>query len=988
MSVWFKVWNKGWRPLAALLLWLGLAGTAQAQTSPALGDSVATPGPARQPAAAKPGQRPGSAPTPPVRYISPDPRDPVGPPPPGATNPGQGRIPAPSPRAVPDTLAPPAFGTNDANDTLSLRPGRKGQIESTVKYAATDSIQFDIGTKTARLYNKANVDYGQMNMKAALITVNYGENLVLAEGRMDTVKHRLEGRPVVKDGSGLYTAGRIAYNIKTKKGRINDVVTKQGEGYVEAETIKKQPDNSFYGEHGRYTTCNLEHPHFYFGASRMKVTDKYVVTGPFNLVIGDVPTPLGFLFGFFPKTKGGRGSGVLIPTFGQAADRGYYLTNGGYYFAPTDNVGVRLTGDVYAGNGQSFGGWGGTADVQYLKRYAYNGTFNFRYTNRPATQLVPVAGTSTSPEYIRPPAAQTFWLSWSHNPVPRPGGGRFSASVQAGSQSYNRTNSLDSRRFLAPAFTSSISYSKQLRNLPINYSVKLSQDQNVQTGTMNFTLPDLSVGVARQYPYQWFGIEPRGRFYEQFTISYQGTAQNHVSNTVPARTLNGLPLLGGSNSASQLPISLANVGLLLRNAQSGVQHTFGIALGSYTVAKNFKLTPSVNVSAVSFTQKLAYRYVNEARAFRIDTARGFFTEYGYSAGLSLNTTVYGTVVFADPKKTRTIQAIRHKITPSLNYNFAPNLSNNPSAYTPYRRVFDPRLVTLYGSQYAGTGAFQNYAGALYSAPGGQLASQLGFSLQNSVELKVRNKDDTTGTNPSRKVSLIDGLDFTTSYNFAADSFQLAPLNITFRTQIAKKLNLNATATFVAYQRDSTGRDLNHFLFEQDHRRLARLTAAGIGATYTFNPASGKKKSAVPRAVAPANDPALGTPGPMAYYADYVDFDIPYELALTFNSSYSPTRVPLTLRSPYTPIFSLATVGITGSLKLTDNLRLNYSTGYDLVHGTITYPNITFFRDLHCWQISGNWIPLGQTRGYNFTISAKSSLLQDLKLNRNRLQQYR
>lgn len=968
-----------------------LAMAAQAQTTPAVRDTVLTPGPSKNPAPAKNTQRAGSAPTPPVRYISPDPRDPVGPPPPGATNPGQARIPAPSRKPVPDTLAPGTtreIDVADAGDTLTLKAGRKGQIESTVKYAAKDSIQFDVSTKTARLYNKANVDYGDMNMKAALITVNYGQNLVMAEGRMDTVKHKLEGRPVVKDASGLYTAGKIAYNTKTKKGRIEDVVTQQGEGYVHAETLKKQPDNSFYGRNGQYTTCNLEHPHFYFLATKMKMTDKSVITGPFNLVIGEVPTPLGFLFGYFPKTKGGRGSGILIPTFGQAADRGYFLTNGGYYFAPNDNIGVRLTGDVYAGNAQSFGGWGATADVQYLKRYAYNGNFNFRFSDRPQSQILAPTGVSTSPEYIKPPSAQTFWLSWSHTPIPKPGGGRFSASVQAGSSSYNRINSLDSRRYLTPAFSSSISYTKQIRNSPVNYSVKLSQDQNTQTGVMNFTLPDVSLGVARQYPYQWLGIAPTGKFYEQFAISYNGVAQNRVTNAVAARGLGGVPVLGGTSTGSQIPLSFANIGTLLSNAQSGIQHTLGIALGSYTVAKNFRLSPSVSYTESWFTQRLKYSYVPAAEAIRIDTVRGFYREFGYSGGLSLNTTVYGTVIFKDPKKTRSLQAIRHKVTPSLTYSYSPNLSVNPGAYTPYT---DPALAGLaarYGAAYAREGSFQRYAGALYGPPGGRRSSAISFNLQNSVEMKVRNKQDTTGTEPSRKVSLIDGLDFSIGYNLAADSFQLSPLGVNFRTQIARKLSLNSTATFEPYQRDSTGRAINRFLVDQSNPRLARLSSASLGLTYTFNPASGKKKSVVPRAVAPANDPALGTPGPPAFYADYVDFDIPYELALTFNSSYTTSRVPLTLRSPYTPIFSLATVGITGSIKLTENLRLNYSTGYDLVNQAVTYPNITFFRDLHCWQIAGNWIPLGQTRGFNVTISPKSSMLQDLKINRNRLQQYR
>ena len=285
------------------------------------------------PKPAKPGQRPGSVPTPPVRYISPDPRDPIGLPPPGVANPGQSRVPGTNRRPVPDTMAGPAPAAADTArlvqrvsgpaDSLTVRTRRKGQVETTVKYTAKDSIQFDVTNKVARLYSKAKVDYGTTNLKAALITVNYGLNTMTAEGKLDTLNHKLLDRPVFKDGDGLYTAGKIAYNFKTKKGKIAEAVTTQGEGFVSAEVIKKTPDNELYGLHGRYTTCNLEHPHFYIQASKMKVTNKQVVTGPFNLVIGDVPTPLGFLFGFFPKPNKGRGAGLLIPTFGQAADRGY-----------------------------------------------------------------------------------------------------------------------------------------------------------------------------------------------------------------------------------------------------------------------------------------------------------------------------------------------------------------------------------------------------------------------------------------------------------------------------------------------------------------------------------------------------------------------------------------------------------------------------------------------------------------------------------------
>ena len=936
---------------------------------------------------------------PPVRVMSPDPTLPQGPPPPGTTNPGQ--------HSTPGTSNKPVAGVPDSvlikkaqQDSITLAAKPKGPIETTVHYVAKDSIQFDVTRKEAKLYNKADVNFGQMDLKAALITIDYAAHVMTAEGRRDTVKHKVVDKPVFKDGAGQYAAGRIAYNFQSKRGKITETVTQQGEGYVSAQSIKKAPNNDLFGVRGRYTTCNLEHPHFYIQASKMKVIpgDK-VVTGPFNLVIGDVPTPLGFLFGFFPMPNKSRGSGVIIPTFGQAQDRGYFLTNGGYYFAPNDNIGVRLTGDIYAGNAQTFGGGGGTADVSYLSRYNYQGNFNFRYTYRPPVQILSSTSLNTSLDYIKPPSSQTFWISWSHTPVARPGGGRFSASVQAGSASYQRTNSLSPRAFLSPTFSSSLSYTKQLRYLPINCSLKLSQSQNTQTGVMAFTLPDVSVGVTRQYPYQWLKLKARP-FYDQISISYNLLAQNQITNTVAARALDGsVPLLGGSTASSILPISFKNINSLLRNAQNGVQHQFGISLGSYTY-KFLHISPGVSYGETWYAQSLNYRFVPKAQAVRIDTirgSRGFSRAYSYSANVSLNTTFYGTLV---RKGTHKIQALRHKVTPSLNYSYSPDLTRG-SAYqlTDFGTVRDAN-----GNQIAGlrdaTGAFldprnfSRYQGFLYGPPSSGAVSQIGFSLQNAIEMKVRDDKDTTGTNPVKKVSLIDGLDFNGSYNFLAPAFKLSPLSVSFRTQVARKLSLISNASFEAYQRDSSGRAINRYLFDQPgHRKLLRLSAASFTTSYAFNPVVGKKRSVVPRQVAPTNDPTLGGLGPPAMYADYVDFDIPWELSLSYTAGYTTNAIPLQQRIlnarllATNPLLALSTLSVTGSVKLTENLKLTYNTGYDFHSGQPSLTSISFFRDLHCWQVAGQWTPFGTYRGYNFTISAKSSLLQDLKYNRNRNVQY-
>ncbi|MDO7852861.1 putative LPS assembly protein LptD [Hymenobacter convexus] len=994
----------------------------QAPTTPGVDSStVATPRRGATVAPAKPGQRPASAPTPPVRNISADPRDPVGPPPPGVRNTGQSRVPGASHQPVPDTLAPGGTarqrgtaptdtsglvnGVRGNGDSLQVAARPKGQISTTITYTAKDSIQFDVPKKIARLYESASVVYGQTDLKAALITVNYGNNTMQAEGRQDTVKNKRVGTPILTDNGQKYQARSIAYNFKSKKAKVTEAVTTQGEGYVGAQVIKRLPSGEINGLMGRYTTCNLEHPHFYIQAKKMKVIpgDK-VVTGPFNLVIGDVPTPLGFLFGFFPTPNRSRGSGVLIPTFGQAADRGYYLTNGGYYFAPNDYIGVRLTGDIYAGNADTFGGWGATADVSYLKRYTYQGNFNFRFSTRPSNQILTQDAVGVGQTYIRPPAANSFWITWNHTPQAKPGGGRFSASVNAGTSSYNQINSLDARRYLSTQFSSSISYSKQIRNSPVNYDVRLSQSQGTD-GRMTFTLPDISVGVARQYPYQWFGIKPGqgGKLgaatYEQFTLSYNLTARNEVSNVIGARTLaNGLPLLGGTTTDTRIPFSFATLGRLLQNSNNGMQHQFGIGLGSYNLGPHVKLSPSVSYSEVWYAKSLKYVYSPVAQAVRIDTTYGFNRLNTYSASASLNTTIYGTVV---RRGTHKIQALRHKMTPSLNYTFAPNLrtedrfplgSSVLNGYVDqFGRKLDNRITAdaLLLNNYT----FDNYQSFLYGTPGGTAQSQISFSLQNAVEMKIRDSNDTTGLNPFRKSNLIEGLDFNIGYNFNApgDTLKLTPLGVNFRTQIAKKLNLNSNASFIAYQRDANGRVINKFLFESDPRKLLRLSSASFGATYSFNPATGKKKSTVPRAVAPSNDPTLGTVGPTNYYADYVDFDIPWELALTYAAGYTTNTAPLTAEyiraNGRPPILALNTVGVTGSVKLTENLRLSYNLGYDITNQSVTYPNITFFRDLHCWQINGTWIPFGITKGYNFTIAAKSSLLQDLKINRNRYAQF-
>jgi hypothetical protein len=951
-------------------------------------------------APATPGKRrAGSAPTRPARIISADPNEPQSPPPAGERDvqrtkqPGISRKAAPS--LTPDSTGLAVRDTSRAGrvqDSLHLADLKsRSPIQTTVKYSATDSIQFDVTQKVARLYTQSVVDYGEMNMKADLITVDYGKSTVQASSRLDSVKNRPRGRPVFKQNSDNYTAEEIAYNFKSKRGIISGAITQQGEGYVHSELAKRQADNTIHNLGTTYTTCNLAHPHFYIRAAKAKVIPgKSIITGPFHMVIGDVPLPLGLPFGFFPMQHGGRGSGIIIPTFGQAQDRGYFLTNGGYYWAPNDYLGLRVTGDLYAGNAERFGGYGINTELTYDKRYQYRGSARISYTNRPTSSILSTGTATTTTEYVPPPTAQSFWITWNHSPVARPGGGVFSASVQAGSSFYNRVNTLDPRRYLAAAFNSTISYSKQLRHLPINYSIQASQSQNVQTGVMDFTLPNLSVGVARQYPYQWLGIKPRGRFYEQFAVSYNLVAQNRITNIVEARQLaSGIPLLGGSTAAYNIPVSFANLGSLLRNAQNAAQHQFQITLPSATLFHHVQLQPSVNYGETWYARSLNYEFEPAAQAVRVDTTGGFNRQYSYSANVSATTTFYGQLNF----KSKKIQAIRHKVTPGLSYSYSPDLTTGNSAYQTleigadrngnsigtgalrdnYGRLLDPRT-------------FSRYQGFLLGQSASARVSQVALSVQNQIEMKVRNKQDTTGTEEFKKISLADGIDLSVGYNFAATSFKLSDLSLGYRVQIAKKLNVVISSSFSFYQRDSLGLRIDKYLFEQKNFRLARLTSANFSTGYQFNPAAKpKSKANIPRATAPSNDQVLGAPNPVELYADYVDFDIPWEASVQYTASYTTNSSPFRndAYAARNPILANNSLTANGSVKLTENLRLSSSLSFDIASGTFVYPVINFTRDLHCWQITGMWMPVGITRGYSFTIAAKSSLLQDLKLNRNR-----
>jgi hypothetical protein len=736
--------------------------------------------------------------------------------------------------------------------------------------------------------------------------------------------------------------------------------------------VKKNEQNEIFGLHNKYTTCNLEHPHFYISAGKIKaIPNDKIMSGPFNLVIADIPTPLGFLFGLFPTPRNKRSSGVIMPTFGESRARGFYLSNGGYYLALNDYIGTRITGDIY-----SLGGYKVTVDNTYINRYSYRGNFNISYDyfkNDEADVADP--SRSTNDRSGLPPTQRTAFVTWSHSPVQKPGRGRFSANVRAGSSQHNRVNYNSPGQYLTPTFNSSITYQKNIQNTPFSYTATVSQGQNnggfVGEGEnrrpaptiMRFTLPDLNFAMTQMSLYEIFSKNvPTGRWYENFTFGYNLRARNEISNSVTARRLGSVPIVGGTESDSSFALNLDNLGRLWKNGRKSADHNFNIGLGNYKVLRFFNLTPSVSYRESWYDNKLTYSFDPDLQKVRIDTA-SFGRVYEYNAGASLNTTIYGQVNL----KGKRVQAIRHVMRPSIGYSYRPNFGDEERfGFFQTAQVGVDTLTNLPVYQ-----TLPRFNGNVPSGSG--LTSGMSIGIQNSVEMKVRSKSDSAAT-AFEKVSLIDNLGISTFYNFASDSLRLSPVNVNMNTRLLRLFDINLNSTFDPYQLDAEGRRIDRYTLDGPGFKLARLTNAQLSMRANFNPEA--RASTTPP---PTNLPGMMSPiDPLM--PDYVDFNIPWTLSLDYTIFYT-ARTGTSAASTESNITQ--NLGVQGTVNFTEKWKVGYMAGYDFTNNNISNASLDIYRDLHCWEMSIGWRPFGQMRGYNVTINARSALLRDLKLSRNR-----
>ena len=837
-----------------------------------------------------------------------------------------------------------------AADTIPPPPG---DIETTINYSARDSMNLNLTNQMVDLFGDGKITYGDIELTADRVNVDYEEHEIQAEGTLDSLGKPI-GEPIFKDGSDVYETEKMRYNFKSEKAIISGVVTQQGEGIMHGNTVKRDQRGDLYIDRAKYTTCNSPDPHFHIEARKLKlVPDDKIMVGPFHMRVNDIPLPVGWGFGMFPMPRT-QSSGVIVPTFGEEKRRGFYLRDGGYYFALSDYIDLAITGEIY-----SKGSYGLSVASSYRKRYAYGGQFSFKYNRQKGID----EGDST--------IIKDFWVTWSHSPQSK-GNSRFSASLRAGTSSYNQNNPsyYDVINNINQEFSSNISYSKTLTGTPFNFGASMRLQQNTGTGTVNLQLPDVSLTMNRIYPFK--GKSPTAKnIIQKINFSWNMTGTNNMTNRPVSLPFNFDIENKNPEYDSTISFSPSNFSQVWDRAQNGFRHAIPIST-SAKVLKHFTFNPSASYNEIWYFKELSYTWNDTLKAVRIDTTKKFSRLYSYSLNGGLNTRLYGTMYFKGDK----IQAMRHVITPNISFGYSPDFSDEKFGY----------YQTVQVDSLGNTRELSKYAGFVYGTPSRGENASMGISISNTLELKVRDKKDSA--NEFRKVPIFENFSISTSYNFLADSFNLAPLRLTARTKLFRKkldININGTLDPYVYVLDTMYQDgsgntrviqhrVNRFAWDEG-KGLGQFTRANLSIGTSLNPDSWENKASdvdkEQLTDAERNELEYIEQNPDLY----VDFSIPWNIRINYNVNYT--------KIGYQKAKITQTLRFNGDFSLTQKWKVGFSSGYDFENKGFTQTNLNINRDLHCWQLSLTWIPFGRYQSYNVTIRAKSSLLQDLKLNRQR-----
>ena len=859
-------------------------------------------------------------------------------------------------QAVPDSTLWANADSVPAVVADSVKPSRisrvKVDLDSPVEFSAKDSLVL-IGQNSVYMYGDSKVDYGDIKLTAANIEMDMNASTVYAVGVRDSVGE-MKGTPVFTDRSGEYNSKTMRYNFKTQRGLITDVVTQQGEGYLTGGITKKTENDEYFLKSGRYTTCDQhDNPHFYFQVTKGKMRPKKdIVVGPTYMVLAGLPLPLAVPFGYFPFSEK-YSSGVIFPSFGTDYQRGYYLSNGGYYFAINDNIDLALTGELY-----TRGSWGIAARSNYVKRYKYSGSFNISY-------LKSIFGEKGEPDY----SSQTnFQVLWNHAQDSKANPNlNFSASVNFSTSGYNRN---DQSSYYSDAFTentksSTVNMTYRIPQSKWSLSATANISQRTQDSTLSVSFPNLTLSMSQIYPFKRKKAVGEERWYEKIKMSYSGIFQNSLT-------------------ARQDQFLQKN---LIKDWRNGMKHTVPIS-ATFNLFKYINLTPSISLSDRMYTNKVRRQWDPNAAAEVCDTTYNFYNVWDFNAAVSLDTKLYG---FYKPMKFLgdKVKMIRHVLTPTVSFSASPDFS---SSFFGYYGTYD--YTTPNGETQ--TRKYSYFPNALFGVPGQGKQSALSLALSNNVEMKVKTDNDSIG---EKKISLIENFTLSQSYNFAADSLNWSNLNTSIMLRLVKNFNLNLSAVWdvYTYQLNSYGNPVRVNVPRWEvGKGWGRLSSTGTSFSYTFNNDTFKKlrergkKSDDSKDTSDHSedewdeDSSSGGHGhnhdddePVAMRVDgYAAWTMPWNLTLNYSVNYGYgefDKKKMEYKGKITQNLSFS-----GNLRPTKNWNFGFTASYNFDTRKLAYMNCNISRDMHCFTMRASFVPVGPYKSYNFHISAKSSLLSDLK----------
>lgn len=850
---------------------------------------------------------------------------------------------------LPDTEAL-ALPTPRPADRPMMRKSRivktRTDLESAVDFVSTDSMLI-LRRDSAFMFGNAKVTYGEISLDAAEIQMDLGNNNVYALGRVDSLGE-IEGKPVFSDGGTDYEAATMRYNFGTEKGIISNVVTQQGEGYLTGGVTKKDTEGNFYLKNGRYTTCDAhDNPHFYFDMTKAKVKPgKNIVVGPTYMVLAGLPLPLAVPFGFFPFTDS-YASGVIVPTFGDDYNRGFYLSDGGYYFAINDNIDLSLTGEIY-----TKGSWGLKARSSYSKRYKYNGSFDISY-------LKTITGEKGSPDYA---AMTNFQVLWTHTQDSKANPNmNLSASVNFTTSGYSRNN-LNS--YYSPSFTentksSTVNMTYRFPGTKWSLSTTFNLSQRTQDSTLTVSFPNVTATMSQIFPFKRKRAVGSDRWYEKIKMSYTGILQNSLT-------------------AKQDEFFEKS---LIKDWRNGMKHTIPIS-ATFNVGKYFNITPSINFTDRMYTTRVDRSWDATRNTEVCDTTYSFYNVYDFSASVSMDTKIYGFYTPIGPLGKK-IKLIRHVITPSISFSGSPDFGSSFFGYYGQYTYTDTR-----GQEQVRK--YSRFPNALFGVPGQGKSGTVSYSLANNLEMKVKSDNDSV---EEKKISLIENLNISQSYNFAADSLRFSDISTSLLLRVTKGFNLNLSATWdpYMYELNSNGSPVKvDKLRIANGKGLGRLMRTGTSFSYTFNNDTFKRKNKKDddknsssdnsnRSGAEAerdredtqngDDLQMGADG-------YAKWSVPWSLSVNYSINYgygSFNKQKMEYDGRVTQNLSFS-----GNIRPTPNWNFSFSASYNFDTHKLAYMNCNVSRDLHCFSMSASFVPVGPYKSYNFHIAVKSSMLSDLK----------